>query len=873
MKAEPGPEGHIFWGKFQKKDGVSLSLKAHCLDVALTFHALSGLPGFRRTLEAAAGRELSDRDLDRLSVLAMLHDVGKANLGFQMKVFERGTRGAGHVKEIEAVFDDEKLCARFTKVLRLDVIGGWFDEETVLDSYFLAAWSHHGNPIRFQGNASGSFLTAKNKWWRAQGHWDPMQEIAEIMKWAEQAFPAAFRGRGPCLPGNPRFHHRFAGLLMLADWLGSHPDWFPIEPTDLRARLRQDLEALPRLLEAVGLDVAGFRPVLAGRDGTFESRFGFPPRPLQALVDDLDTQGNGARLILAESETGSGKTEASFHWFCRLFEAGEVDSLYFALPTRVAAREIYRRIDTYTKKFFPDPARRPVTVLAVPGYPRVDGLAPHRILPGEETRWTDERDKQKRERQWAAERPKRFLAAAVAVGTVDQALLSSVQTSHAHLRSVCLDRSLLVVDEVHASDTYMGRLLSFLISHHLSTGGRAMLLSATLGSRARTHFLEAAGKKSDQPDPEESRRVPYPSVTLGDGRCLAPPANGKKRARRVTFERVPHALEPENLIPDLLMALRAGARVLVIMNTVKRACDLLRAVERSPGIESGCLFTCRGVVCPHHGRFAPVDRELLDRAVSDAMGEDAPPGPRLLIGTQTLEQSLDIDADLMITDICPADVLLQRVGRLHRHDRERPPCFQNARCRVLVPREDSLESALTDNGETGGVFKGLGYGSVYEDMRILELTLRAIRNCPAIKIPRDCRWLVEEATHPERLGSLTGEKWALHAEGLEGKRIMQELAAVSAAAVYDQYFGEFVFNEAGERVVTRLGADSLRLPLDKEVTSPFGERLDEIVIPGHMKPGHAEESVEVVSEKPGEIRLRNADRRYIYTRYGLEEEK
>jgi len=255
------------------------------------------------------------------------------------------------------------------------------------------------------------------------------------------------------------------------------------------------------------------------------------------------------------------------------------------------------------------------------------------------------------------------------------------------------------------------------------------------------------------------------------------------------------------------------------------------------------------------------------------MGEDAPPGPRLLIGTQTLEQSLDIDGDLMITDLCPADVLLQRVGRLHRHDRERPPGFRKARCRVLVPREDSLESALTDNGETGGVFKGLGYGSVYEDMRILELTLRAIRNCPAIKIPRDCRWLVEEATHPERLGSLTGEKWALHAEGLEGKRIMQELAAVSAAAVYDQYFGEFVFNEAGERVVTRLGADSLRLPLDKEVTSPFGERLDEIVIPGHMKPGHAEESVGVVSEKPGEIRLRNADRRYIYTRYGLEEEK
>jgi len=100
-------------------------------------------------------------------------------------------------------------------------------------------------------------------------------------------------------------------------------------------------------------------------------------------------------------------------------------------------------------------------VLAVPGYAQVDGIPAQQLLPDEEAanRWQDDSDLRYRERRWAAEHPKRFLAAPIAVGTIDQALLSAVQTAHAHLRAICLDRSLLVVDEVHASDHYMTQLL------------------------------------------------------------------------------------------------------------------------------------------------------------------------------------------------------------------------------------------------------------------------------------------------------------------------------------------------------------------------------------------------------------------------------
>ena len=165
--------------------------------------------------------------------------------------------------------------------------------------------------------------------------------------------------------------------------------------------------------------------------------------------------------------------------------------------------------------------------------------------------------------------------------------------------------------------------------------------------------------------------------------------------------------------------------MLVVLNTVDRAIRMFRAVESSSALDGAWLFRCRGQACPHHGRFAPEDRAVLDKATSVRMGKGTPPGPVLLIGTQTLEQSLDIDADLLITDLAPSDVLLQRVGRLHRHNRTRPPGYENARCVVLVP-DRSLETGLDSRGEVSGDFKRIGYGSVYEDLRSLEMTYRTL---------------------------------------------------------------------------------------------------------------------------------------------------
>jgi CRISPR-associated endonuclease/helicase Cas3 len=844
------------------------------MDVALTLRALCDVPGMRRALRRSAGANLSERQLDRLAVLGMLHDIGKANWGFQHRVLGAPGAPAGHIRELAPLLDpeaaDPDLQEAFLNALPPE-LATWFGSDRAAYSYLLATFSHHGRPLRFRGEQSGTYWPARREWWRTRHGKDPMDAIRGIVDSSRTAFPAAFLSGGEPLPSQPAFHHRFAGLLMLADWLGSHPHWFPIEETPTGTRLHADRGVLQHLLPAIGLDPRALRPRLDL--GAFVERFGFNRdailHPIQTAVDALDPDHRGAGLVVAEAETGSGKTEAALDWFWKLLTAGKVDGLYFALPTRVAAGEIYRRVMRVLDLWFPDPTHRPVALLAVPGYAQVDGVVAEKVLPEEETaqRWADDETERRRARQWAAERPKRFLAATVAVGTIDQALLSVVQTKHAHLRSVCLDRSLLVVDEVHASDTYMSRLLEALLRHHLQGGGHALLLSATLGASARHRYLAAAGSMTPPPSAEDATSVPYPVLTLANGETPRL-EDTVSRTKTVRFEAQPLAFDIPAIATTVREALAAGARVLAVLNTVQRANAVLRAVEGLVG--PGCLFACRGVVCPHHGRFAPEDRLVLDQAVSRRLGPGTPPGPVLLVGTQTLEQSLDIDADLLVTDLCPADVLLQRVGRLHRHDRARPAAFSDAaRCIVLTPPE-SMAEGLDEHGRPISAYRRAGLGSVYEDLRVLELTRRLVTDNATRRIPQDNRALVEGATHPEQLASLRGQRWERHAQQVEGGDLARALTAGHVTIDFDQFFGEFEFNELGGSVSARLGTDRLQLPLEEPITSPFGQLLREITIPGHMAPSVPAERVTVEALDPEGARLRCADRVYRYSRFGLE---
>ena len=243
----------------------------------------------------------------------------------------------------------------------------------------------------------------------------------------------------------------------------------------------------------------------------FSQLFDLPNAKENAIQQAVTSVPPDEQLVIVESETGSGKTEAALLRFARLYEKGLVDGLYFALPTRAAASQIHGRVTAFIRNLFPaDAGLEPV--LAVPGYVRAGDATGKKHLPNYDVWWDDHPDVRTAKRRWAAESTKRYLAAQIAVGTVDQAMMAALQVKHAHLRAACLTRNLLIVDEVHASDTYMSTILEHLLRAHVEAGGYAMLMSATLGSVARCRWLH-----EDPPSLAAAIRTPYPAISMPQG--------------------------------------------------------------------------------------------------------------------------------------------------------------------------------------------------------------------------------------------------------------------------------------------------------------------------------------------------------------------
>jgi CRISPR-associated endonuclease/helicase Cas3 len=278
----------------------------------------------------------------------------------------------------------------------------------------------------------------------------------------------------------------------------------------------------------------------------------------------------------------------------------------------------------------------------------------------------------------------RYLAGSIVIGTIDQVLLSALTVSHAHMRATALFRHLLIVDEVHASDPYMRRILSEVIQRHISAGGHALLMSATLGSEMREKMLNT----HEHASLDNAVKMPYPALweNTKNLRPMEAPRSG--RPKTVAIELLPSMNNEAGIAGIGLFAAKKGAKVVILRNTVNGAIAVQKSLEEIAGNAKNLLFTCNDALALHHSRFSKEDREELDNALEGIYGKTRPANGCIVVATQTIQQSLDLDADFLITDLCPLDVLLQRIGRLHRHDRkpeERPYDYLNPKVIVLVP--------------------------------------------------------------------------------------------------------------------------------------------------------------------------------------------
>jgi CRISPR-associated endonuclease/helicase Cas3 len=812
------PPDDAFWAKLSA--GSWHPLAAHLADVAAVAEVLvrpSSALSARLARAAGDGTELTAATRQAVVLLAFLHDVGKVQHGFQRRRDPDARTPPvwrGHVRPL--LNSALAVPALRDRLRRLAAQVGGTDP-------LWTAICHHGRPY-LNDVPPGDPAS----YWCADAHRDPLMEIDRLVAhaWAFAGLgddPQSLRWPAPAL-------HLLAGVVTLADWLGSSERFFPFAPDADADPVGYWAVARARAAEAcahVGLTARPVR-VAMGTEGLsqlFPATFPrHAPTALQRYVAEMPLPQAGTRLLV-ESDTGSGKTEAALTLFSRLRAAGVVDSLFFALPTRATASAMYDRVQRLTTYLYP-PDSRPAVELAVGGRQYQGATGGARQLDA--AQYPDEPVPPLLAR-WTSQSTRHAMAAEIVVGTVDQALLASLAAGHAHLRLAGVARGLLVVDEVHAYDRYMTTVLRHLTDLHTGMGGIALFMSATLASDARAALGSLTVREAGAPEFSDAVARPFPSLSI-----LAPGAAhwdemhlpaAANRDRSVAWT----LAVQEDALNRALAAARDGARVLVLRNTVREARETLVSLEtrggaahlwRPPGVTAGVAY---------HARYTRADRALLDDAVLHDFGPGSTARGVVLIATQVAEQSLDLDFDLLVSDLAPVDVLVQRLGRLHRHQRLERGAFAGPSALVIEPR-----TAFGDLIDQRRRTSDFGHGTVYGDLGDLELTRRLIAARPAIHLPQESRDLVEAVYHPRRRADLggEGEGWARHLDGRDGDDLGAATHAEVCVIRFDQpytsrenvaRFGGLA-REGGAaeaQVRTRLGDDRIRIQLIAPVPNAF----------------------------------------------------
>jgi CRISPR-associated endonuclease/helicase Cas3 len=795
------PEFLTFWGKaLGESDGTVMvhSLAAHSLDVAAVALVLSR-------------QRQANLPASTLAFLTALHDVGKFSRPFQGKV------PASWPAKVLGAFPSQGVLsgpphdvtgyALLSLLLRpaLDhVFQGWL--AGARGAVLRALAGHHGRPPATDG--AEALLRRRDV-------------LCDLCQAAASEFAVALlallRPEPIPPPGDDddaaKVAWHLAGLVTLADWVGSRREWFPYAaPTDLASYWSNVASPLAE----VAVAAAGLLAPQPARPRSVASLF--PeirmPSPVQNWAASVALP-EGPVLAVIEDLTGSGKTEASLILAHRLMAAGRVDGLFVALPTMATANAMYGRLSASHRRLF---AEGSVPSLALAhGRARLDPRFRSTILPEPDldTPAVREPADERGEAQcsaWLARESRRALLADVGVGTIDQALMAVLPVRFSALRLAGLARKVLVIDEAHAFDSYMRQEVLALLRFHAAMGGSAVVLSATLPKRLRQSLADAfrAGLGAR---PVEIAQSNYPLATLvaGDGVMEAPCAPRDGLPRRVAVRRLDDAEAAEAAV---VAAAAGGAAVAWVRNTVDDAIAATSAL-RARGVE----------VLLFHARFAMADRLRIEAEVLRRFGRDSQGVARrcVVVGTQVIEQSLDLDFDLMVSDLAPADLLIQRAGRLWRHQRDG---------RVLaVPELLVVAPDPVDAPDAAWLHRVLpGTAAVYRDPALLWRGLRAILARGSITTPDDMRPLIEEAADAAGPGSVP-EALAPRAGQAEGRALSQ--AAIAGQNVLrwrPAYAREAGLWEVEERTPTRLEEvpqATLRLALLRDgVVVPYAEDDD-----------------------------------------------
>jgi CRISPR-associated endonuclease/helicase Cas3 len=688
-------------------------LACHLLDAASTAEALwdrALSPATRRLIARATGGNLESARRTA-TTLAAVHDLGKATPAFARKHAPSHDTLVAHGLRFPSVATETNhalLGDYLVRIHRQRIVANGDPDLAKRAAEIVAG--HHGTfrtaeAIREQPVKEGAGLRKPHDepWRAAQAML--LDRVADAMRaggvgWGVDSLDATDRPARAAL----------AGLVIVADWLASSEDDFPYatapELPNLNDYLQAARERAHRLLDRLAWhDLPAPDPALP-----FDRLFGLAGGPNALQAATRAPRPDGPALVVVEAPMGLGKTEAALDLFDRAARATGQNGIYVGLPTQATANGLFDRLASFVRRRHPHTT---ANVQLLHGQAQLAAAFAPLVTPDatidREVAPTGIHDDGRSDgnvvaAMWFQGR-RRGLLAPFGAGTVDQAMMAALRTRFLPLRLIGLAGKVVVVDEVHAYDVYMTTIIERLLAWLAALDCTVVLLSATLPRARRDDLAEAyrAGLMRHVPRKEAERPplaiTPYPRVTWvtakstrTDAFTLADPS------RRVRLWRRPDAHTDLGAFGQWLAAtLATGGCAVVICTTVRRAQALHRALshwfdgDADDGDPTLDLF---------HAHFPFAWREAIElrvrrrfgapgRTVANPNGDHIPvrrPNRAVLVATQVVEQSLDLDFDLLVTEPAPGDLLLQRMGRVHRHNRdERPPGLEVPTACLLEP--------------------------------------------------------------------------------------------------------------------------------------------------------------------------------------------
>lgn len=513
------------------------------------------------------------------------------------------------------------------------------------------------------------------------------------------------------------------GLLCLSDWIGSDEEVFETDPQHPDYPFKEGW-VLSDLVETAykGIQERGLGARIEMDKGkTFQDLFwGWSPKPIQkALIDAV----NGPGVYILEAPMGLGKTEAALYAAYKCIDKGLASGFYFGLPTQVTSNKIHQRIN----------------------------FVQAGLLHGGSKLYLQSRGRPSSNHKWF-NNSKRSILLPAGVGTVDQALMSVLpKKKHYYLRSLGIHNKVMILDEVHSYDAYTGKLIQRLVSN----GHIVILLSATLTAKAKAKLLGVE-------DTPVLARPEYPLVTSyhKDTGEIETFSHGEK-IKDLDYS-IDCSKSRGECLEEALQKAREGYKVLWFENIVDEALEVYQKIPND--IPKGIL----------HSRFCKEDRDVNEDLWISKYGKGSSTGEgSILVSTQVAEQSLDIDADVMYTALCPSDMLLQRMGRVWRHERPRPQGCIKPMIRIhhgpMTPDAKNIHEFCKEYGSKTPY--------VYEPF-ILHKTLETFSNINHLPIPSGIRGVMEDTYN----GSCP-DPWKTWKSDMINKALsMETLASTSAAS-------------------------------------------------------------------------------------------